>query len=417
MSEPPVTLSEIVDALSRLEQDGVDDATRIARIRELEELKSAAAAAQARETAAFADSHRRAQAAAGVPADRVGRGIASQVGLARRISPHAAARYIGWATILTRELPHTFTALRTGRTSEWRALVVARETVFLSREHRAQVDSELGPQLGRLGNKRTEAEARKIGYRLDPHGFVNRARAAANDRHVSIRPAPDAMARLTALLPVAQGVACYAALSRAADTTTAVGDERGRGQIMADTLVERVTGQATAENVPITVNVVLSDEALLDGGDEPAHVDGYGPIPAQTARDLLADPAPETPMWIRRLYTRPSTGELVAMDSRQREFTSGQRRFLTLRDQWCRTPWCEASIRHGDHVIPAEAGGATSIANGQGKCATCNYAKQAPGWRDTVLGNDAHEIETTTPTGHRYRSRAPDLPRRRPDAA
>ncbi|EFD74774.1 conserved hypothetical protein [Mycobacterium tuberculosis GM 1503] len=47
------------------------------------------------------------------------------------------------------------------------------------------------------------------------------------------------MTYLTALLPVAQGVSVYAALTRAADTRC---DGRSRGQVMADTLVERVTG-------------------------------------------------------------------------------------------------------------------------------------------------------------------------------
>ena len=55
------------------------------------------------------------------------------------------------------------------------------------------------------------------------------------------------MTRLSGLLPLVQGVATYAALNKDADTKIAAGDPRTRGQIMADTLVERVTGQATAD--------------------------------------------------------------------------------------------------------------------------------------------------------------------------
>jgi hypothetical protein len=40
---------------------------------------------------------------------------------------------------------------------------------------------------------------------------------------------------------VAQGVGVYAALKRATDSTF---DDRSRGQVMADTLVQRVTGRA-----------------------------------------------------------------------------------------------------------------------------------------------------------------------------
>jgi hypothetical protein len=218
---------------------GADDAARIDRIRLLEELKSTAAAVQARETAEFAASQRRAQLDAGVRAERADRGIASQVGLARRVSHFQARRYVGWAKILTTELPATFAQLQAGKTSEWRAMLVARETAWLSREHRAAVDAELAPKLEPLGDKRVETEAKKAAYRIDPSGFVNRLSNSANDRRVSLRPAPDAMTRLTALLPVAQGVAVYAALSRHADTHIATGDERGRGQVEAPQLLCR----------------------------------------------------------------------------------------------------------------------------------------------------------------------------------
>jgi len=82
-----------------------------------------------------------------------------------------------------------------------------------------------------------------------------------------------------------------------------------------------------------------------------------------------------------------------------------------LRDQICRTPWCGAAIRHADHVIPAAEGGQTTFDNGQGLCEACNYTKTAPGWTNTPSTSGAGEAVTiTTPTGHTYRSRPPDLP-------
>ncbi|WP_423462965.1 HNH endonuclease [Promicromonospora sp. MS192] len=88
---------------------------------------------------------------------------------------------------------------------------------------------------------------------------------------------------------------------------------------------------------------------------------------------------------------------------------------LRIRDQGaCRTPWCDAPIRHLDHVRAAARGGGTELANGQGLCAACNQAKEAPGWSSTA-GTDPetgrHVVITTTPTGHRYRSVAPRPPR------
>jgi hypothetical protein len=155
----------------------------------------------------------------------------------------------------------------------------------------------------------------------------------------------------------------------------------------------------------------MSERSLLAHDDEPAELDGYGPIPADLARSLALDGA-RAPRWLRRLFTSPRTGELIAMESHRRTFTPAQRLFLRLRDRTCRTPWCDAPIRHADHVVPADDGGATSIDNGQALCQGCNNAKQAPGWTMARMRTRAgpHEVSTTTPTGHQYNSRAPDPP-------
>jgi hypothetical protein len=185
---------------------------------------------------------------------------------------------------------------------------------------------------------------------------------------------------------------------------------------MADTLVERVTGQETADAVPVNLNVIITDEALFNTGDhpdEPAHVVAAGVpatvIPAELARRAAANP--DALVFLRRLFTSPDTGQLAAMDSRSRFFPANLRKFLLLRDRYCRTPWCGAPIRHADHVTPAADGGVTSAGDGQGLCAACNYAKEAAGWLQSVDGAD---VLTTTPTGHRYRSSPPRLPGWRP---
>jgi hypothetical protein len=404
------TLRSWVGDLARLDRD-VSDAERIEQIRLLEEMKAAAAAAQAVVTAEFAASQRAAQRAAGVPAERVGQGIAAQVALARRDSPVRGSRHLGLAEALVRELPATLAALRRGEISEWRATLVARETACLDREQRRAADAELAGRLGRLGDGEVAAAARRLAYRLDPQAFMARTKGEAKHRRVSLRPAPEVMSRLTSFLPVAQGVAAYAALVREADRLVAAGDPRSRDQIMADTLVQRVTGQSAADAVPVEVALVMSESALLGDADEPAELIGGGPVPAPVARAMVRDT--DAQVWIRRLFTRPDDGALVAMESRRRLFPDGLRTFLVLRDRVCRTPWCGAPIRHSDHVVSVEDGGQTSEANGQGLCAACNYAKQAPGWRARAGPDGAGSwVQTTTPTGHTYLSRPPPPPQR-----
>jgi 5-methylcytosine-specific restriction endonuclease McrA len=115
------------------------------------------------------------------------------------------------------------------------------------------------------------------------------------------------------------------------------------------------------------------------------------------------------PIWLRRLYRHPEAGQLISMDSRRRLFTANQRHFVQLRDQSCRTPWCDAPIRHIDHVIPVADGGRTSITNAQGLCATCNFAKQAPGWRNGPT-DEAGRIRIGTPTKRVYLHAPPEPP-------
>jgi hypothetical protein len=493
-------LEALVSALSRVGSgDGSDhecDQVRIDQLAVLERVKSAVAAAQVRVTAAFVDSQEqvaqawleraaecsdagdfdgwraaREQARAATFDDnssdssdsggqgrsprgsrrRRGRlsgltGVAAQVALARHESPVQGAGHVRLALTLTRDMPHTLAALESGELSEWRAQIIVRETATLTAEQRALVDAEVigRPEepVGALGDRELARRVRALAYRIDAASVMARAAKAEADRRVTIRPAPDTMAYLTALLPLAQAVAAHAALTAAAGTARAAGDERGKGQVMADTLVTRITGQSSPDAVPVEIQLVMTDRALLAGDDTPAQVTGYGPVPAGWARDLLTrlhhttsptsgstsgstsegDAGPlGASVWLRRLYTHPVTGTLVAMDSTRRTFDGGLRRYLLTRDaSTCRTPWCDAPARHLDHIHDHAHGGPTTDTNGQSLCVRCNHTKQLPGFTATTLTDHQpgapHTVQTTTPTGHTYTSHAPPLlPARQPE--
>ncbi|KUI35391.1 HNH endonuclease [Mycobacterium sp. IS-1496] len=392
---------------------GAGEAELRAHVEQLERVKSAAAAAQARATAAWAARRRAAEAAAGVPEKKRGRGLTTEIALARRDAPVCGGTHLGLARALVHEMPHTLAALECGALSEWRATLIVRESACLSVEDRRRLDAELCGDVSALdgwGNARIEAEAKKIAARLDAAAVVDRSAKAAADRTVTIRPAPDCMAYVTALLPVAQGVGVYAALKRKADTTF---DERSRNQVMADTLVERVTGRPAEQPVPVSLNLVLADTTLIGDDDEPGWCEGYGPVPAAVVRALVSDAVADekAKATLRRLYRHPNSGQLVAMESKARTFPKGLAAFIDIRDRTCRTPFCNAPIRHHDHAEPHHRGGPTSARNGLGECEACNYAKEAPGW--TVTAEDdggEHRAEFRTPTGATYRSTAPPLP-------
>jgi hypothetical protein len=310
-------------------------------------------------------------------------------------------------------MPHTLAALGCGALSEWRATLIVRESACLAVEDRELLDAELCGDISNLdgmGDARIVAAAKAIAYRLDAQAVVDRIAKAENDRTVTIRPAPDNTTYVTALLTVAQGVGVYAALKRAADRSF---DDRSRGQVMADAFYERITGRPADQPEPVAVNLVLTDETLLGGDENPAVIDGYGPIPAAVARGLVSGAITDerSKATLRRLYKHPSKGNLVALESRSRFFPRRLAKFIGLRDQTCRTAYCNAPIRHRDHAEPHNRGGPTSAENGLGMCAQCNYVKEAPGWTVDANNEDGtHTAEFVTPTGAKYRSTAPPLP-------
>jgi hypothetical protein len=117
--------------------------------------------------------------------------------------------------------------------------------------------------------------------------------------------------------------------------------------------------------------------------------------------------------WWRRLFAHPTHGTLVGGDPNKRLFDGFLAQLIDLRDHGrCRDPFCDAPIRHHDHTRPARAGGPTSLTNGRGVCARGNYTREMPGWQVHTIhdgdehGDQPHTVQTTTPTGHTYTSRA-----------
>lgn len=402
-------LAGLVDRLAKLPSSLGDDAERIDVIAALEQVKAAAGAAQAQIITQFAASREAANTAAGVPARHAARGVPEQVGLARRVSPAAAARHLARAHALIEQLPAVFALWQRGEISEHVATIVATETSHLTADDRRLVDQQLAPLLPELSPKRAHATVQRLAIQADPAAAVARAGRARQDRRVGVRPAPDTMAVLTALLPCEQGVAAYAALRRYADTLIGTGDPRSRDQIMADTMVQRLTGQTTADAVSAEIALVMTDTALLAGDDTPAELHGYGPVPAQLARTIArgGGDAERARVFLRRLFTDPATGIVNSCDTRRRRFDGALAALLVYRDRTCRDPFCDAPIRHLDHIQAHAAGGPTTLHNGRGVCERGNYVKQMPGWRVRLTDPHRHVVETTTPTGHTYRSTPP----------
>jgi hypothetical protein len=336
-----------------------DDAEALLElISEAETLKSALCALQAR---------------AAVVVDR-----SAELALARRVSPHRGRQLLGLARALCGDYPQTMARLAEGAIDEDKALAIVRETSTLSPEDRAGVDDAVcgrASELEGVGIRELTDRARALSFELDPDGWAERVRRAEEDRHVRFRARRDGMCSVTALVPTASGAAMFQRLTTTAAALRAEGDGRTTGQAMADVLVQAVTGSASGLG-SVCLNIVMTDVALA-GGPEAAWIEGT-PVPAEVARHLASRAiTDEAATWFRRLYA--DHGRLVAMTTRKRVFSGALAEFLRIRDRTCRTPYCNAPIKHLDHVLPHSRGGPTSAENGQGLCEACNQAKGSTG--------------------------------------
>jgi hypothetical protein len=78
---------------------------------------------------------------------------------------------------------------------------------------------------------------------------------------------------------------------------------------MADTLVALVTGQQVADELPIEIQVIITDRALLHGDTTPAHIPGYGPV-LPLDDPLLRHRAPPGPA----IHHRPLPDHEISID-------------------------------------------------------------------------------------------------------
>lgn len=393
--------------------DGVD---LLDQIEALERIKSAAAAAQAVVTATFADAaDDEAVAAPGRRTPPRAMSIGAEVGLATLASPYAGEQRVLLSTRLRDDLPLTLGALQRGELTEDRAFAIAREVAHLDPAQRLRVDDDLAPRLPGLGDAALRQAVRRSCLTIAAEAETRRHRRARADRRVTSRRLDDGTGQLVATLPLEDLAAVRAALDVAAATARAGGDDRTAGQVRADTLTGRVIGTDPAADVtPMRVNLVIGVESLFGDGTEPGLLHGVGFLPSALCTDLVRRASAAAKATLRRLFTTPADRALVAMESTSRTFDGLLAEFLDLRDGGtCRTPGCNAAIRHHDHVVRAADGGRTTADNGQGLCERCNYVKETPGWTFWLADagdTDRHEVHGVTEHLRITRSTSPPLP-------
>jgi hypothetical protein len=441
----PLTAADVAGFLARVTTAVLPTSAAglVGLLKVLTLLVNALTCLQARAQAALLAARRTEAKDAGRSVRPVRGAVIQEIGLACRLSPYQAAEHLKRALVLPQRLPKTWEEWVSGEVSMERAATIIKETRPLDSDKAGQVDEIVAPGLGLRSKREAEHVIRTAVTDADPQAAAERARLAHEDRYASARPAGDGMISVHALIPGLEGQAIWTGLEERATSIRNHGDARSKEQIKADTLTEALisyltylkdtdtdlraeAGSATASGdgsmagagsglvkvkrprPAVQIQLVMTDAALFGYSDTTARAHGLGPIPAALARDWAREAIDEDRAELIRRYTQPGTGQLVAMDSNRRPFPKSLARYITTRDEICRTPWCGAPIRHIDHVTPHQDGGPTALTNAQGLCVQCNEHKDGPGWAH--LAGDTGTVNTTTPTGDAYTTTPQPLP-------
>ena len=323
-----------------------------------------------------------------------------------------------------RRHPATLAALATGAISLPQLRSIFETLTGLPADAAAAVETAALDRAPCQTNAAFRRRLRTLRERLHPEPLDTRHRAAAMERRVVLEPAPDGMAWLSLYLHAERAHAITDRLDRLADTPTEPAQRgcapahrrpiRGPARNGSWTPPRTCSWPASAHHARRPRRRRRADRApgpghravltLLGHTNEPAELDGYGPIPADTARHLAAH-APS----FHRILTHPETGAYLSYSRTTYRVPTDLARYLQTRDGTCRFPGCarRATTCDLDHTTPWNPTGHTRHDNLAHLCRNHHRLKHHTHWQITQHPHGV--IPWTTPTG-RHHTTHPEHP-------
>ncbi|RZS82911.1 uncharacterized protein DUF222 [Motilibacter rhizosphaerae] len=362
----------------------------------------------------------------------------AEMALALRMTERGTAAMVDGAVLLTSRHPGTRWLLTEGHLSPAHARVVVDEASVLADEDIPALEAAVLRRAPERTVSELRRDVRRAVAKLDPRGAAERHADAVQQRSVRVTPLPDGMAEIRALLTADEAQVVCGALDRIArDLRPAPSEEGGAGAASrasgrggfahrpgsrADALVAvcSVLLDPTADGdflpaltrtaAPVAVQVQISAATLLGLAEDPAHLVGHGPIPADLGRLLASDGT-----W--QLAITDPDGRLLDLHRLRYQPTAAQRARVTALWLHCGHPTCSvpAARCDVDHTVPYNhdepddpGGGHTTCRNLCPRCRLHHNLKTWWGWTTTPLpdGTIAHR----TPLGRIYEARPEPQP-------
>jgi hypothetical protein len=243
------------------------------------------------------------------------------------------------AVTMIERTPITWQKFRWGEVSPANARTVAERAASLPDGDAAMFaafDAAVAEHATQLAPARFRASARKLREQIVADTAAERHESQLSQRRVVFEPDIDGMAWISAYLPAEVATAALSLVDSEALRLSAVpGETRTMPQLRADVLGGMITGSGSTGSVAVRVGVLIPMLTLLGKSEMPASLEGYGPIDAETARELAGDATS-----IYRILTDPVSGAILDIDQPTKYIPEGLRRMRQLIDQTCTFPGC-----------------------------------------------------------------------------
>jgi hypothetical protein len=223
---------------------------------------------------------------------------ANEVCVALHIPLGAAQTEIHRARRLASHLPRTRRLFRDGLITARHVAKIVAGTSGLDTCQCAQVEAMVLDEAEHISVHEFARRVRRAVAKVDPKDFKERHRKAAKQSDVTCDPDEDAMAWLTARMPLPDALIVKKAVDHHALAAKKAGDTRPIGVLRAEAL--RTFAEAylngtltstvpTHHGRPVEVGIVATPEALLGLTDTPGEIPGVGPVPIELVRAMAAD--------------------------------------------------------------------------------------------------------------------------------
>ncbi|GAA4158260.1 HNH endonuclease signature motif containing protein [Gryllotalpicola daejeonensis] len=352
-------------------------------------------------------------------ADYAARSAVLGLSLELAVSQDQVRALLDEGRVLTKLLPATWAAFRSGAVTHQKTRVILKHfrTLPVDEEIQLYFDRVMAEAAAVVNVNRLGRKASRLAQRLTdrPLEVVHAEAAKARRVWVDIEEGTG-MAYFTAYLHADEALLAKGRLDAIAKTLDDSGRpeaerrtaDQKRADVTADILIGK--GEPSQARPRVNVYVPLMNLAHCPEEVKPASINGVVPISAERARELVgASPT------LTRIFTDPVDGAVLGVGRKKYLPSADLKRFVLARDELCGTPGC---MRPGDecdldHRIDFARGGETSAENLTPRCPKDHTVKHATRWqvdtRETAAG--ATEV-WTSPGGRRYWDRSLDPPPR-----